>query len=42
MEAGGSEPTPQAWADAFAVEDAADQAVRDLYANRDGLAAHRP
>ena len=34
VEAGGSEPTEQAWADAFAVEDAADQALRELYGRR--------
>lgn len=37
FEAGGSTPDAQAWIDAFAVEDAADEAMRDLYANRDNL-----
>lgn len=37
VEAGGRTPDTQAWIDAFAVEDAADEAMRDLYANRDNL-----
>lgn len=38
VDAGGRRPTPQDWSDAFAVEDAADAALRDLYARRAGLA----
>ncbi len=35
--AGGREPSPPDWAAAFAVEDAADQAMRELYAHRTAL-----
>lgn len=38
LEAGGREPTEQDWAEAFAVEDAADEAMRDLYRRRTKLA----
>ena len=34
VEAGGRAPGPQEWAEAFAAEDAADRALRDLYATR--------
>ncbi|MFN8184552.1 MAG: 2-hydroxyacyl-CoA dehydratase family protein [Candidatus Nanopelagicales bacterium] len=36
--AGGREPSPQDWAVAFAAEDAADQSLRDLFAERATLA----
>jgi benzoyl-CoA reductase/2-hydroxyglutaryl-CoA dehydratase subunit BcrC/BadD/HgdB len=38
VEAGGREPTAESWADAFAVEDAADESLRDAYARRADLA----
>jgi len=38
IEAGGTQPTAQAWAEAFLAEQAADQALHDVYERRDDLA----
>jgi benzoyl-CoA reductase/2-hydroxyglutaryl-CoA dehydratase subunit BcrC/BadD/HgdB len=38
VQAGGRQPSPQDWSDAFAVEEAADASMRELYASRSGLA----